>query len=260
MKNSGLLCIVSVLLLSGCFTKEQNVPLRVLVHIPGGIYHVGSPMEEKDRRVKGEEDVREIVLSSFLIENVAVTQGEYWRVMKEQITSDPNYPKTLVSWYDAIQYCNSRSLQEGLVPVYTVHDDGSIDWDKTKNGYRLPTSDEWEVACRAGTDTPYYTGHMISLRDANFCSMLNKRKKNTLCNNKISIVGSCTPNPFGLYDMMGNVYEWCWDTFMEYYDTKYIRGGCYTSYYYDLRSAAMTFERASIRSDTIGFRVVRSTN
>lgn len=253
-KTNSLLCILSLLLLGGCSTKEQPLPIRELVLVNGGTYRVGSPSKEKERRIKGEENIREVVLDSFLIENLVVTQDKYSRVMSEPITGEPNYPKTFVSWYDAIQYCNTRSIQEGFDPVYTVHDDGTVYWDKTKNGYRLPTSDEWEVACRAGTDTPYYTGQRVSLKDANFRRKSKDRKKNEL-DNTICIVGTYKPNPLGLYDMMGNVYEWCWDAF---YDTKYVRGGYYNSHYSNLRSAAMTFEFASTRVDFIGFRVVRN--
>ena len=119
----------------------------------------------------------------------------------------PNLPVDTVSWFDAIEYCNRRTQREGLTLAYTINGTGdsrTVTWNRNVNGYRLPTETEWEYACRAGTTTPYSTGSSITARQAN----LNVGKPTE--------VGSFAPNPWGLYDMHGNIGEWCWDWFGRY--------------------------------------------
>jgi formylglycine-generating enzyme required for sulfatase activity len=122
-------------------------------------------------------------------------------------------------WYKAVEFCNFRSEREGLTPVYEIdkaymgppsryrYDKYAwrVRWNREAGmngktaGYRLPTSAEWEYACRAGTLTDYYTGDVITEQDA----CIN-------CDSPMP-VGSFPPNPWGLCDMYGNVSEWCWD-------------------------------------------------
>jgi hypothetical protein len=96
------------------------------------------------------------------------------------------WPMECVSWYDAIDYCNALSREEGLTPAYTRIGD-NVTWNRSANGYRLPTEAEWDYACRAGTTTPYYTGNSISRDQANYASF---------CNGTIAL-GWFAPNPWG---------------------------------------------------------------
>ena len=150
---------------------------------------------------------------NFYIAKYEVTVFEWNRVIGRdrtnlqagmQFFNDGNMPMTGVTWYDAIEYCNRRSRMDGLTPAYTVSRRGSditVTWNKSANGWRLPTDHEWEIACRAGTTTRYHFGNSLSTSQANINNSRNGPRA----------VGSYSANAWGLYDMHGNVWEWVWD-------------------------------------------------
>jgi formylglycine-generating enzyme required for sulfatase activity len=198
-----------------------------VVLIPGGTFIMGSPAGEAGRY--DDEVQHEVTVSSFYMGKHEVTEQEYVSVMGTNPVPShhqgPNFPVTRVSWYDAVEYCNKRSEREGLTPAYTIdrerRDPGNtgsspdgvywtVTWDRSADGYRLPTEAEWEYACRAGTTTAYYTGNTIGADDAWYEANSDNRPKE---------VGKKPANPWGLYDMHGNVSEWCWD-----WDGDYGRG------------------------------------
>lgn len=140
------------------YTSAQTDPKEIddgFVLINGGTFLMGSPLTE-NRRID-DETLHEVALSSFCIDRYETTQKEYSRVTG----GDPSFfkgedlPVESVSWLDAIMYANAKSVDAGLTPVYTVNGD-SVVWDRSANGYRLPTEAEWEYACRAGTPGPLF--------------------------------------------------------------------------------------------------------
>jgi formylglycine-generating enzyme required for sulfatase activity len=181
-----------------------------------------------------------------------------------------NLPVEQVSWYDAVEYCNQRSQREGLTPAYTRSGD-KVTWNRSANGYRLPTEAEWEYACRAGTTTTFSTGNTITTSQANY-GWQNPYNGNSkgIDRRKTTPVGSFAPNPWGLYDMHGNLWEWCWDWYRSYSgddqtnpvgpvagSDRVRRGG---SWYNDggyLRSANRYGSNPSSRGNNLGFRLVR---
>jgi formylglycine-generating enzyme required for sulfatase activity len=148
-----------------------------------------------------------VEISPFFMDKFPVTQDLYERVMgKEKNKSQfvgGDRPVESVSWFDAVEFCNRLSDKTGLKPIYTIDGEKvTTDWDS--NGFRLPTEAEWEYACRAGT-----TGKRYGDIDK-----IAWYKNNS--NGSTQGVGKKEPNPWGLYDMLGNVSEWCLDWYGDY--------------------------------------------
>jgi formylglycine-generating enzyme required for sulfatase activity len=191
-----------------------------------------------------------------------VRQAEYQAVMGNNPSSfkGASLPVETVSWYDAVEYCNARSRREGLAPAYTINGT-AISWNRNANGYRLPTEAEWEYACRAGTATPYSSGN--SIYNAGWYD--DNGGKTT------HAVGTKQANPWGLCDMHGNVFEWCWDWYGVYGTAaqtdpagpssgtlRVRRGGSWNDSDRYIRSAFRIYNIPSNRSSYLGFRVCRS--
>ena len=256
--------ILTVFIPQHSFAQVQNAMIR----INGGTFLMGSPETEKGRNFTDEGPQHQVTVSSFFLAKYPVTQAEYEAVMGENPSHhvNPNNPVEKVTWLNAVDYCNKRSIKEGLTPVYTI-EGNKVTWNRPANGYRLPTEAEWEYACRAGTQTPFYTGDR--LEDAGWYRG-NTRNMETLARSPFP-VGLKKPNDFGLYDMHGNVLEWCWDFFAPYTaeakvdptgpatgDRRVYRGGCWDFEELNCRSAYRFRQHVNFRFFYNGFRVARS--
>ncbi|MCL2066788.1 MAG: SUMF1/EgtB/PvdO family nonheme iron enzyme [Treponema sp.] len=244
-----------------------------LIMVESGVFTMGSPETEAGRAEN--EERHQVTISTFYLGKCEISQEEYEEVMEE----NPSYfkgaklPVQGVNWYEAIEYCNRRSIREGLTPAYTRSGDLTI-WDTRANGYRLPTEAEWEYACRAGTTGPFNTGDNISPNEANYDGNFPYTGTVRGMSRDTTVpVGSLPPNPWGFHGMHGNVNEWVWDWYAEYntasqtdpqgpsrndYDLKTLRGGGFTNRARDIRSAKRWAGGINVRLQTIGFRVARS--
>jgi ribosomal protein L7/L12 len=272
-----------------------TTPSDYFVKIQGGTFMMGSPVSEYKR--KKDETQHQVTVSNFYMGKYEVTQWEYEDVMKlppparvllDGVNPNPKLSVVLVFWFTAIEYCNKRSEKEGLIPAYTIDKTQQdpndknpswwvklstlprwITWDQNSNGYRLPTEAEWEYACRAGTTGPFNTGDNISTDQANYNGHYpyNNNVKG-INRKKITPVGSFAPNSWGLFDMHGNVCEWCWDWYGSYSNEhqndplgalsgkdRVIRGGCCIDHAENIRSASRGF----CNDGFAGFRVCRSS-
>jgi formylglycine-generating enzyme required for sulfatase activity len=230
-----------------------------MVLIPGGTFTMGSSESDSDF-LDWEGPRHEVTLNAFYMGKYTVTQKEYETIMGNNPSQSqvPAMPVESISWYNALEYCNARSKRERLKPVYAINGD-SVLWETGANGYRLPTEAEWEYACRAGTNTRYNTGDTISPAQARFHAETPVE------------AGSFPPNAWGLYDMHGNVYEWCWDRYGDYSaepeinplgpefgSRRIIRGGSAASDARHLRSSERGRVEPGVRNINLGFRVIRN--
>ena len=225
-----------------------------LVYIPAGEFDMGSPLDEAKR--DKDEGIHHIKLTkAFYMGRFEVTQLQYRVIMNNNRSKfgGDNLPVENVNWYEAGRFLKKLS-------------------DKTDLKFRLPTEAEWEYACRAGTTTAFNVGETL---DSDFA---NYNAKSAYANGitgtylkRTTDVGSYPPNAFGLYDMHGNVWEWCSDRYDKNYYKKtppidpagpseggarVIRGGAWNERAYKCRSADRNHRREKANQPHIGFRAV----
>jgi formylglycine-generating enzyme required for sulfatase activity len=248
------------------FVAACTAPSKMVL-IQGGTFTMGSPANEIDR--EDDEVQRMVTVSSFYMGKTEVTQKEYREVMGTNPSSfkGDNLPVEGVSWFNAVEFCNRLSRREGLTPAYTVKGT-NVTWDRSANGFRLPTEAEWEYACRAGTQTPFSMGNNITTRQANYDGYpYNNNAKGTFRNKTVE-VRSFSPNAWGLYNMHGNVWEWCWDLYEEYASGaqidpagassgtyRIVRGGSWLVHAQYLRSANRYNVSPTFTGNAVGFRL-----
>ena len=248
-------------------------------------FEMGSPMEESCR-IFDEQQISVTLTNKFEIQSTEVTQDQFYAVMGYK----PSYftftlcegtcPVETVSWHEAAAYCNSLSSKAGLQVCYKCSGlDANVRCQETTvfaggmgiyacNGYRLPTEAEWEYAYRAGTKTAYYNG----ANDQSLCSSCSVKdthadKIGWYCGNsdyRTHPVGTKMANAWGLYDMAGNVAEWCHDGYHTKIgasgvsDSQVWRGGSWYSIPRLIRAAFRGSESPTSRDSHIGFRCARS--
>ncbi len=245
-----------------------------MVLIPGGSFLMGSPEDELERS-SNESPQHEVTIRPFCMGKYPVTQAQWKAVaslpqVNGELDAEPshfkgeNHPVEQVSWYDSVEFCDRLSSHT------------------TKRPYRLPSEAEWEYACRAGTTTPFHFGETITTDLANYRGTDNEEFKwsgsygqgpKGIYRQQTTPVGSFNvANTFGLYDMHGNVWEWCADHWHHNYERapkdgstwlddndnqrRTLRGGSWSYNPNVCRSACRGKYDASERRYFIGFRVV----
>ncbi len=264
MRNHTILFALTPILLSCQKADRPSPPPEIIttklgtemVVIPAGSFEMGSPDGNPD-----EQPVHQVWIDSFVMDRYEVTQKQYAKLILADPAhfKGPTRPVEMISWANAALYCNKRSRAEGLEPCY---DEETAQCDFAASGYRLPTEAEWEYACRAGSATRELK------RYAWFAENASKTTHP---------VGLKQPNPWGLYDILGNVAEWCNDIYGDRYyaaspeknprgptegDKYVLRGGAWNSSPRTCRPAhrvgeAPGFQDACFARDAIGFRCVR---
>jgi len=241
-----------------------------MVAIPGGTFLMGSSPNE-EYSFDDEYPQHQVTVPPFFMGKYPITQAQWKEVasrtdlkVKQDLDLKPAHfkdhpdsdsrPVEQVNWYDAVEFCARLSkLKEG-------------------REYRLPSEAEWEYACRAGTTTPFYFGETITGELANYrSSETYADEPNGEYRNETTPVGQFPPNAFGLYDMHGNVWEWCADTWHDNYgaptdgsawiengndNRSPLRGGSWFSNPYDCRSAYRTYYDRRDYITCYSFRVV----
>ena len=278
--------------LGGCFyvedtvfhgtTDEGDIGNEInfnFVLIPAGSFTMGSPDNELEQH-------QVTITRSFYMQTHEVTQGEwktlmgnnpsYYSSLGDGVDCGANCPVEQVNWYEALAYANALSASKNLQECYTLSDCENspgndmectdVSWDSNCLGYRLPTEAEWEYAIRARTATAYYNGD-----DDNSLGNIAWYGDNS--NDTTHSIAQLEANSWGLYDMSGNVWEWCWDWYDSYGSSsaidpigpsagssRVLRGGSWYNSASGARSAYRNYYDPGYRYYRLGFRLVSSAH
>ena len=263
-------------------TTAMSIKGMKLRRIPGGRFYMGSHDSDEYLR-SNEHPQHKVILSGNLFIGVyPVTQKQFVELMEFNpsiVTDNEECPVEGVTWYSAVEFCNKMSEAESLHPYYEMRGvrrraNNSIEEASVSilggDGYRLPTEAEWEYACRAGSITPWYFGDQVL--DVGTYAWFYEN-----ANHETHPVGQRKPNPWGLYDMHGNVMEWCYDWYNDiYYQqcpeeeadptgpdsgvAKVLRGGAWQ---FGAEATRCAYRNSSVPdavAGIIGFRICRNAN
>lgn len=249
--------------------------------IPGGTNSGTNPLGTGEYYSVPYPENYSLTVSSFYMDRTEVTKAQWDTVYNWAVANGysfdnagtgnaSNHPVRKVSWYDCVKWCNARSQMMNRTPCYTVAGStyktgqSSPDSNFNANGFRLPTNDEWEYAARGGLNSKRFPwGDTINHRDANYeangsaysydTSSYTTGTYHPSYDGGTSPVGSFSPNGYGLYDMVGNVWEWC-DTASGSF--RYFRGGDYINPANNVRCGLKISDPPSMRTNGLGFRSV----
>jgi len=237
-----------IFLLISIITFGQIKPEMILVE--GGTFNMGNPYTDERKGDADETPVHKVTVSNFYIGKFEVTVKEYKEFLKDNYTEfdrfgvrhslspmpdsvwwqghpdcykfwqgqitkwwgyKDDYPIFNITWYEAVAYCNWLSVKTGLEKCYSINADGGVDVDIKKNGYRLPTEAEWEYAAKGGKQSKNYlysgSNNVLEVGWIDDNTFMQGPKE----------VGKLKPNELGIYDMTGNVWEWCSDYYSPYF-------------------------------------------
>lgn len=265
-------------ILAGCavlgFAAEDGIVAAInskLILVKGGTFKMGSADNEKN-----ETPVHDETVDSFYMLSTEVTQKEYKTVIGKNFSANrgDDLPVEEVSWYDAVIFCNKLSMEEGLFPCYSLSGQTDPDkwgavprmadpdelkayWNTIKcnfkaNGYRLPTEAEWEFAARGGDPESDDWQNLYAADTAvasGWCTDNSKETTHDVMKKKA--------NAFGMYDMNGNVWEWCYNSYSNSILRRTMRGGSYRKPAENITVVARDYAPVSKKYDDVGFRVVK---
>ncbi|QMU98147.1 SUMF1/EgtB/PvdO family nonheme iron enzyme [Microbacterium esteraromaticum] len=204
--------------------------------LPGGVVILHDARRKEHRTVE---------LEPFELGVFPVTEGQFAEVLGIA-AQHPRRPARDLSWFRAIRFCNAASEWEGLDPAYSF-DGEDVTWHVESEGYRLPTEAEWEYACRAGSVAPQY-GPLDEIAWTSLDGVGSPQD-----------VGMKLPNLNGLFDTLGNVWEWCWDLLdpERYDDYRVFRGGGFADDTWSVRASVRRGGGPRMHHDDVGMRLAR---